>query len=355
MQILAEAEDLPKTANIKTQLVSLWTAPGFRRHPAGRVRRLPGFLAADVARDCPPRRSPRSTRSNTAMIRFSMITYNLCGDHAAAVLHGDRRADEADGDPEPRVRLLLSDGGGQRRDDLRAGRHLLPGRGIPSRPQPRTPACCSTTWPGSRSWPRSACSSPRTCCSALAVYLDTGRRQPTPYSRAGSAISRVATGLAMAPAAAAAVFRTGPLAWDGAISFWLRVGAFVALHRGDVLRAALRPAPAGGRGRYTRGCSAVSVSPELRLRRPRDLPTRRRRASATSGSCSRSCPRSTPRSGSSSSLLARTMPPPRPDVDDRAEGRVLRGAPPDHPDRLRHPAPDRRRRRQSPTASSSTT
>ena len=27
MQILAEAEDLPKTANIKTQLISLWTVP----------------------------------------------------------------------------------------------------------------------------------------------------------------------------------------------------------------------------------------------------------------------------------------------------------------------------------------
>ena len=31
MQILAEAEDLPKTANIKTQLISLWTVPGLRR------------------------------------------------------------------------------------------------------------------------------------------------------------------------------------------------------------------------------------------------------------------------------------------------------------------------------------
>jgi hypothetical protein len=27
MPILAEAEDLPKTANIKTQLISLWTVP----------------------------------------------------------------------------------------------------------------------------------------------------------------------------------------------------------------------------------------------------------------------------------------------------------------------------------------
>jgi hypothetical protein len=29
MQILAEAEDLLKTTNIKTQLISLWTAPVF--------------------------------------------------------------------------------------------------------------------------------------------------------------------------------------------------------------------------------------------------------------------------------------------------------------------------------------
>ena len=30
----------------------------------------------------------------------------------------------------------------------------------------------------------------------------------------------------MAPAAGAAVFTTGPLAWNGAVSFWLRNGAF---------------------------------------------------------------------------------------------------------------------------------
>jgi hypothetical protein len=36
----------------------------------------------------------------------------------------------------------------------------------------------------------------------------------------------LATGLAIAPAVGAAVFRTGPLAWDGLVSFWLRNGAF---------------------------------------------------------------------------------------------------------------------------------
>jgi membrane protein implicated in regulation of membrane protease activity len=31
---------------------------------------------------------------------------------------------------------------------------------------------------------------------------------------------------AMTPAACAVIFRTGPLAWDGAVSFWLKIGAF---------------------------------------------------------------------------------------------------------------------------------
>jgi hypothetical protein len=60
---------------------------------------------------------------------------------------------------------------------------------------------------------------------ALAVYFDSGPRPVFPrwvghYS--------LATGLAMAPAAAAAVVITGPLAWDGVVSFWLRNGAFAA-------------------------------------------------------------------------------------------------------------------------------
>ena len=54
MQILAEAEDLPKTANIKTQLISLWMAPVFGavlliafalRQPAIRMP----LIAANVA------------------------------------------------------------------------------------------------------------------------------------------------------------------------------------------------------------------------------------------------------------------------------------------------------------------
>jgi hypothetical protein len=62
-------------------------------------------------------------------------------------------------------------------------------------------------------------------CLALAVHLD-GRPRPV-FPRWVAPFS-IVTGAAMTPAACAAVVRTGPLAWDGAISFWLRIAAFTA-------------------------------------------------------------------------------------------------------------------------------
>lgn len=60
-------------------------------------------------------------------------------------------------------------------------------------------------------------------CLALAIHLDTGR--PPVFPRWVAAFA-ILTAAAMTPAVFAVVFRTGPLAWDGAISFWLRLGAF---------------------------------------------------------------------------------------------------------------------------------
>ena len=44
MQILAEAEDLPKTAHIKTQLISLWTVPVFGAVLLVAFLAFPGFF-----------------------------------------------------------------------------------------------------------------------------------------------------------------------------------------------------------------------------------------------------------------------------------------------------------------------
>ncbi|BBY15002.1 hypothetical protein [Mycolicibacterium litorale] len=59
---------------------------------------------------------------------------------------------------------------------------------------------------------------------ALAIHLDDG---PRPVFPRWVALVALITGLAMAPAACAAAVSSGPLAWDGAVSFWLRNGAFV--------------------------------------------------------------------------------------------------------------------------------
>ncbi|PQM44433.1 hypothetical protein C1Y40_05410 [Mycobacterium talmoniae] len=78
MQILAEAEDLPATANVKTQLISVWTAPVFGVVYLIAFLAFPGFF---------PPMSPQLTAqqvadfygAHTGAIRFSMITYDLCG------------------------------------------------------------------------------------------------------------------------------------------------------------------------------------------------------------------------------------------------------------------------------------
>jgi hypothetical protein len=62
-------------------------------------------------------------------------------------------------------------------------------------------------------------------CLALAVYLDENAK---PIFPRWVGHFSVLIALAIAPAAAAAIVRTGPLAWNGAVSFWLRIGAYAA-------------------------------------------------------------------------------------------------------------------------------
>jgi hypothetical protein len=58
---------------------------------------------------------------------------------------------------------------------------------------------------------------------AAAIHFDAG---PNPVFPRWVGFYSLATGLAMAPAVGAAIFKSGPLAWDGAVSFWLRNGSF---------------------------------------------------------------------------------------------------------------------------------
>ena len=57
-------------------------------------------------------------------------------------------------------------------------------------------------------------------CFALAVYLDQGERPVFPR---WVGHFNIVTGLLVIPAACASIFTSGPLAWDGLISYWLRL------------------------------------------------------------------------------------------------------------------------------------
>lgn len=59
-------------------------------------------------------------------------------------------------------------------------------------------------------------------CLALAVHLDSSEKPVLPRWVAPFSLLIAA---AIAPAAGAAVVTTGPFAWDGVLSFWVRLGA----------------------------------------------------------------------------------------------------------------------------------
>lgn len=76
-------------------------------------------------------------------------------------------------------------------------------------------------------------------CLGLAVLLDA---RPEPILPRWVAPFSFAVALAIAPSACAAVFRSGPLAWNGLVSFWLRIAAYgtFLIVMFFVLRAAIR-------------------------------------------------------------------------------------------------------------------
>ncbi len=221
MQILAEAEELPKATNIKTQLVALWIAAVSALILLIAFVAFPGFW---------PPMSPELTadqvasfyRNHTAWIRFSMVTFNLCGImllpffcvvvvqmkrmatqsqafaycYLSAVVSGATLFALADifyavaafrPERDPDLILLLNDLGWMV--------FIAPVGMIVA----------------------------QNLMLALAVYHDNG---PNPvFPRWVGHLSWL-TLFAMVPSACAVVMTSGPLAWDGAVSFWLRNGAF---------------------------------------------------------------------------------------------------------------------------------
>jgi hypothetical protein len=221
MQILAEAEDLPKTANIKTQLISLWTVPVFGIIYVIAFVAFPGFL---------PPMSPNLTadqvaafyRDHTAAVQFSMVTYDLLGVmlipfFMVIVVQMKRMATQSHVFAYCYLTAAVS---GATIFAL-ANIFYLVAAFRPDRNPELTMLLNDMAW--------ITFIAPvgmivgQNLLLGLAVYFDGG---PNPVFPRWVAPFSIATAVAIAPAALAAVVKTGPLAWDGLVSFWLRNGAY---------------------------------------------------------------------------------------------------------------------------------
>src|SRR6478609_6277822 len=221
MQILAEAEDLPTTAHIKTQLISLWTVPVFGAVLLVAFLAFPGFfppMSPELSAD----QVAAFYAENRGMIWFSMITFNICGImllpfFMVIVVQMKRMATQSHVLAYCYLTAAVS---GATLFALSNIFYLAaafrPGRG------PELVMLLNDM-----AWmllvaPVGAAVAMNLLLGA-AIHFDRG---PNPVFPRWVGFFAVAMALAMAPAVCAAIVQTGPLAWNGAISFWLRNGAF---------------------------------------------------------------------------------------------------------------------------------
>jgi hypothetical protein len=221
MQILAEAEDLPKTANIKTQLISLWSVPVFGLILLIAFVAFPGFF---------PPMSPEMTadqvaafyRDHTAMVWFSMITFNICGImllpmFMVIVVQMKRMGTQSHVFAYCYLTAAVSGATLFALSDI----FYLVAAFRPDRSPELVQLLNDMAWMIFIA-PVGAFVAMNLLLAA-AIYFDSG---PNPVFPRWVGHYAVATALAMAPAVGAAIFKTGPLAWNGVVSFWVRNGAF---------------------------------------------------------------------------------------------------------------------------------
>ncbi|WP_067679813.1 hypothetical protein [Nocardia miyunensis] len=221
MQVLLEDENRSAATNLRAQEVILWSTPAVAAVLLVLFAAFPGFF---------PPMSPNMTaaqvagfyRDHTAMIRFSMVGFNLCGILIV-----------------PFFVLILA-----RMQRMRGQSHIF------------AFSYLSAVVAGATLFALSdilfAVAAFRTDRSAdliqllndlawiffiapigmlvaqfvllaLAIYFDDDRDPVFPRWVAHYSL---VTAVVMAPSAGAAVFRDGPLAWNGLVSFWLRNIAF---------------------------------------------------------------------------------------------------------------------------------
>lgn len=237
MSTIARVQQAPPRASLHGQLICLWLTPvvgvvllvAFLSFPGFFPPMSPGMTADQVA---------EFYANNTTMIRFSMITFNLFGImlvplFALIVVQMKRMATPTQVLAYCYLTAVVSGATLFALADI----FWLVAAYRPERNPQLIQLLNDLAW--------ITFIAPvgmlvvQNLCLALAVYLDA---RPRPVFPRWVAPFNIVTAAAMTPAACAAVFRTGPLAWDGLVSFWLRIGAFTlyVVVMFFVLRAAIK-------------------------------------------------------------------------------------------------------------------
>ena len=221
MQILEQVQDLPKAGNIKAQWVSLWTGPAVGAVLLVAALAFPGFW--------PPMSPTWSAQQvagfyadHTAWIRFSQVTFNLCGIlilpfFMVIVVQMKRMKTQSHVFAYCYLTAVVSGATIFALSNI----FFLVAAFRPDRSPDLIMLLNDLAWIVLIAPVGMVVS--QFVLLALAVYFDD-RTDPV-FPRWVGHFSLI-TAAAMVPAAGAAVFRTGPLAWDGLLSFWLRNGAF---------------------------------------------------------------------------------------------------------------------------------
>lgn len=221
MQILERVQDLPNAGNIKAQWVCLWSGPAVGLVLLIAAAAFPGFWPP-MSPTLPAEEVARFYAEHTAWIRFGQVTFNLCGIlvvpfFMVIVVQMKRMKNQSHVFAYCYLTAVVSGATIFALSNI----FFLVAAFRPDRSPDLIMLLNDLAWIVLIAPVGMVVS--QFVLLALAVYFDD-RTDPV-FPRWVGHFSLI-TAAAMVPAAGAAVFRTGPLAWDGLLSFWLRNGAF---------------------------------------------------------------------------------------------------------------------------------
>lgn len=223
MQILEQAQDLPKAGNIKAQWVSLWTGPAAGAVLLVAALAFPGFWPP-MSPTMDAERVASFYADHTAWIRLSQVTFNLCGIMIVPLLMVIVvQMKRMKGQSHVFAYCFLTAVVSGATIFALSNVFFLVAAFRPERDPELVQLLNDLAWIVFIAPVGMVVS--QFVLLAMAVYFDD-RTDPV-FPRWVGHVSLVIAAV-MAPAAGAAVYQTGPLAWDGLWSFWVRNGAYAA-------------------------------------------------------------------------------------------------------------------------------